>query len=108
MQTAIQVICAGGASMRKLIADREARLEAFDLMLVAEKSVRRNPGWMKIKGQTGIWGVLNISWDADTNTLTCRVVNKRYTKPHQIIGRFVDFLLCYYSKRIKLISIFKV
>src|ERR1039457_1305758 len=36
-----------------------------------------------------------------TKTLTCRVVNRRYTKPHEIIGRFVDFLMCHHSKRIK-------
>jgi hypothetical protein len=108
MQTAIQVICTGGTSLRKLIGDHDSRLEEFRLTLVAEKNARRNPGWMKIKGQAGIWGALNISWDTDTKTLTCRVVNKRYARPHEIIGRFVDFLLCYYSGRIKVISIFKV
>jgi hypothetical protein len=52
--------------------------------------------------------VLNISWDAETRTLTCRVVNKRYGTPHRIIGRFLDFLLEHYGSRIKTISIFEV
>jgi len=106
MQTAIQVICTSGPSLRRLIADQAGNSEAW---LVAEKIVGRNPGWMKVKStERGAWGALNISWDADTRTLTCRVVTKRYGTPHRIIGRFVDFLLEHYRERIKLISIFEV
>jgi hypothetical protein len=64
---------------------------------------------MKVKSsERGIWGALNVSWDAGTRSLTCRVVNRRYGTPHAIIGRFVAFLLEHYRKRIKLISIFEV
>jgi hypothetical protein len=109
MQTAVQVICKPGPSLRTLIANQNRKLEAYEFALVAEKTNRRNPGWMKIKSNgPGIWGALNISWDPGTGTLTCRVVNRRAGTPNRIIGRFVDFLLCYHSKRIKLISIFQV
>jgi len=80
MQTAIQVICTGGTSLRKLIGDHDGRLEDFQLTLVAEKSARRNRV-DEDKGPARNLGALNISWDADTKTLTCRVVNKRYAKP---------------------------
>jgi hypothetical protein len=110
MQTAIQVICTSGPSLRALIADQARSSDAW---LVSEKSVGRNPGWMMVKStERGIWGALNISWDTQTRTLTCRVVNKRYGPPHGIIGRFVAFLLEHdrkrKRKRIKLISIFEV
>jgi hypothetical protein len=110
MQTAIQVICTSGPSLRALIADQARNSEEW---LVSEKSVGRNPGWMKVKStDRGVWGALNISWDTQTRTLTCRVVNKRDGTPHEIVGRFVSFLLDHdrkgKGKRIKLISIFEV
>lgn len=106
MQTAIQVICRSGPSLRTLIADRARNSEAW---LVAERSVGRNPGWMKVKStERGVWGALNISWDAETRTLNCRVVNRRYGTPHAIVGRFVDFLLEHYKKRIRIMNIFEV
>ncbi len=108
MQTAIQVICTGGVSLRQRIAGDRKRLERFDLKLGRERKPNRNPGWTKVNGVGDVWGVLNISWDTATRTLTCRVVNKRLATPHRIVGRFVDFLLCRYSTRIKAISIFKV
>ena len=110
MQTAIQVICTSGPSLRAQIADQG---RVSDAWLVSEKSVGRNPGWMKVKStERGIWGALNIRWDAEARTLTCRVVNKRYGTPHQIIGRFVAFLLEQdknrNNKRIKMINIFEI
>jgi hypothetical protein len=110
MQTAIQVICTGGPSLRTQIADQARNSEAW---LVSEKIVGRNPGWMKVKStERGVWGALNISWDAETRTLTCRVVNKRYGTPHAVVGRFVAFLLEHdgkrKKKRIKMINIFEV
>ena len=108
MQTAVQVICKAGPSLRTLIADQNRKLKAYEFALVAEKTNRRNPGWMKIKSTApGIWGALNISWDPGTGTLTCRVVNRRAGTPNGIIGRFVDFLLRHHSKRIKLIAFFR-
>jgi len=110
MQTAIQVICTKGPSLRALIGDQARNSEGWT---VTEKSAGRNPGWMKIKStERDIWGALNIYWDAETHTLTCRVVNKRYGTPQAIIGRFVTFLLDQdrkrRKKRIKMISIFEV
>ena len=100
------MICTSGLSLRTLIADQARDSKAW---LIAERSVGRNPGWMKVKSsERGIWGALNVSWDAGTRSLTCRVVNRRYGTPHAIIGRFVAFLLEHYRKRIKLISIFEV
>src|ERR1017187_966549 len=94
MQTAIQVICTSAPSLRTLIADQARGSEAWIVSL--ERSVGRNPGWMKVKStERGIWGALNISWDTETRTLTCRVVNKRYGTPHAIVGRFVAFLGSY-------------
>jgi hypothetical protein len=96
--------------LRALVAEQARKSEEW---LVSEKSVGRNPGWMKVKStERGIWGALNISWDSQTRTLTCRVVNKRDGTPHGIIGRFVSFLLEEDRKqkrpRIKMISIFEV
>jgi len=97
MQTAIQVICTSGPSLRAQIADQARNSEAW---LVSEKSVGRNPGWMKIKStERGIWGALNISWDSETKTLTCRVVNKRYGTPAWDHRQFHCFLLEHDRKR---------
>ena len=109
MQTAIQVVCTRGPSLRSLIARRSRPLEKFDLEIIEEKNPRRNPGWMKVKGtERDIWGAMNISWDAETATLACRVINKRDGTPHKMVGRFVDFLLKQFRKRIKVISILQV
>ena len=108
MQTAIQVICTSGPSLRSAIARHARRLEPFQLEIVAEEA-QRNPGWMKIRGtEPEIWGALNISWYADTMTLTCRAVNRQYGAPRRMIGKFVDFLMRHHSNRVKAISIFKV
>lgn len=108
MQTAIQVICTSGTSLRTAIARHPRKLESLQLEIVAEKA-QRNPGWMKIRGtERKIWGALNISWYPDTMTLTGRIVNKRYGRPHQIVGRFVEFLLRHHYRRIKAISVFEV
>ena len=107
MQTAVQVICTRGQSLRAVIANQDPKLKKYELTLVAEKSNRRNPGWMKVKcTAAGSRGAMNISWDAETQTLTCRVVNRGAGRPNLIIGNFVDFLLRYNNRRIKLISIF--
>src|SRR5215469_4207116 len=109
MQTAIQVTCKQGESLRTQIANNGRKLEKYDLAVVAEKSTRRNPGWMKIRGtEPGVWGALNVSWDTSTATLTGRVVNRRLGTPEEILGRFVAYLLRYHKKRIRMINIFQV
>jgi hypothetical protein len=108
MQTVIQVLCTGGASLRQRIANDRDRLEEFELKLGPEKKLDRNPGWTKMNGRGNVLGGVNMSWDAATRTLTCRVVNRRLTRPHRIVGRLVDFLLCRYRNRIKVITIFEV
>ena len=107
MQTAIQVICTSGRSLRTQIAEQARDSEAW--IVSRERNIGRNPGWMKVKStERGVWGALNITWEAQTRTLTCRVVNRRDGTPHAIIGRFIDFLLENYKDRIQLISIFEV
>jgi hypothetical protein len=110
MQTAVQVICESGSSLRTQVADRIRSLEAdCEFKLGAEKTKGRNPGWLKITSrEKGVWGALNISWDTETRTLTCRVVNKRLGTPHRIVGRFVDFLWEHHADQIKLINIFQL
>src|SRR5262249_48221167 len=109
MQTAVQVFCTPGPSLRAVIARQDPKLQAEGFHIVVEKCSGRSPGWMKIRSTApGVWGALNISWDAATHTLICRVVNRRYGTPNQITGRFVDVLLKHYSKRIRLINIFQV
>ena len=109
MQTAIQVTCKQGESLRTRIANNYSKLEKYNLAVVAEKSTRRNPGWMKIRGtEPGVWGALNVSWDTSTATLTGRVVNRRLGTPEEILGRFVAYLLRYHKKRIRMINIFQI
>lgn len=108
MQTAVQVICKRGPSLRKLIGDQYRKLEGCNFTAAAIRKHGRNPGWLKVKStEPGVWGALNLAWDPGTRTLTCRCVNRRLGTPHQIIGRFLDFLLRYHSLRIKVISIFQ-
>jgi len=95
--------------MRTLIAARIRKLGAASEWRCRDRTKGRNPGWLKIwSTEPNVWGALNVSWDAHTRTLTCRVVNKQLGSPHQIIGRFVDFLLRNDDGRIRLISIFQV
>jgi len=108
MQTVIQVLCTGGASLRQRIANDKDRLDEFELKLGPEKKPERNPGWTKMNGKRNVSGAVNMSWDAATRTLTCRIVNRRLARPHRIVGRLVDFLLYRYRSRIKVITIFEI
>jgi len=108
VQTVMHVTCTKGRSLRSLIGNEVQKLASCSLEVKAEKT-NRNPGWMKIKGtDDGSRGALNISWNASTKTLTCRIVNRGAGKPNLILGNFVDFLLRYYGTRIRLINIFQV
>jgi len=100
MQTAVQVTCNQSTSLRALISRQENKLLQHRLALVSEKRQYRNPGWMKIRSSDGSQGSINASWDQDTRSLTCRVVNRGRGTPSAIIGKFVEFLLVERVRRI--------
>jgi hypothetical protein len=108
MQAVVQVVCQGSASLRALISRQEDKLQQHNLKLISEKRQNRNPGWMNIKSSEGDLGSINASWNQDTRSLICRVVNRGQGTPSGIIGQFVAFLLAYHRARIKQISRFEV
>jgi len=76
MQTLVQVVCSKGKSLRDAIVN-DAKLSQFGLVTQKKQQPGRRHGWAKIhSSETDRHGALNIEWDADTNILLCRVVNR--------------------------------
>ncbi len=105
MQTVVQVVCNRGRSLRDAIAN-DRRLKTHRLSVVQEKKPGRSPGWTKVRTTEGDRsGSMNVQWDAATNILTCRVVNRGAGRPNLIIGYFVDYLLRRQRRRIRLVTV---
>ena len=104
MQTILQVVCSRGKSLREQIVN-DARLEDSNLRVVKEKQPGRPHGWAKIASTQGGRGALNMVWDAQSDILLCRVVNKGAGTPHLIVGDFVDYLLARFLHRINAVII---
>jgi hypothetical protein len=105
LQTLVQVICTPGPSVRDAIAN-DRKLEAHDFELLLERKAGRSPGWTKLRSRAeDRRGSINIQWNAATNVLSCRVVNKGPGKPNLIIGDFVGYLLQRHRRRIKLLIV---
>lgn len=101
MQTLIEVYTTRRASLREAIAG-DARLADYDLEVVKEHQPGRQPGWLKLRSRRRDRpGAINIEWDGGVRALRCRVVNRGATRPHAIIGDFVDYLLSRYRSRIE-------
>ncbi len=105
LQTIIQVICSQGGSVREsIVSDR--KLADYSLVVSKQRAVGRNPGWAKIYStENGVPGVLNVVWHKESLILVGRVVTKGSSKPDDLLGYFVTYLLARHLRRIKMISI---
>lgn len=104
MQTLIQVFCVGKGSLREVIA-KDANIEKYDLTVSETKSHGRSSGWSKIHSTVGSYGAINIEWDANTNMLSCRVINRKGGNPGEIISYFIGYLLLKHKRRVQMINI---
>ncbi len=78
-------------SLRELIIADLQKWE-YHLTVESEKKIGRRGGWAKIKA-TDLPGVINISWHAESKSLIGRAIAKRGNTPHELVGRFVAYLL---------------
>lgn len=105
MQTLVQVVCSKGRSLRDAVVN-DSKLDQFGLRLEQKLRPGRSHGWAKVRGA---WrdrqGTLNIEWDADTNIMICRVVNRGAGRPHRVLGDFVEYLFERHRKRIEAVNI---
>lgn len=107
MVTLVQVFCkAGNSSLRRRIA-KDKELEAHKFTVEEYKNNTRSEGWSKISSSVAN-GTLNVEWDAKTNILSARIVNKGKGKPDKIAGDFVCYLLGRHNKKIKAIHIVSI
>ena len=105
MQTVIQVICSQGESLRERIV-KDRKLEHYSMVVSKQRSVGRNPGWAKIySSEYGVAGALNLVWHKESMMLIGRVVTRGSSKPDELIGYFVTYLLARHGRRIKMINI---
>lgn len=102
----IQVICSQGESLREKIV-KDGKLEDYSLVVSKQRSAGRNPGWAKIYSshQKEIPGALNLVWHRESMMLMGRVITRGSSKPEQLIGYFVTYLLARHRRRIKTINI---
>ena len=105
MQTIIYAFCTKGKSLRDQI-EKDDRLaeEPYGFSVRRQQKPGRSPGWAVVELPRGVAGVMNVEWDADTSLLKCRVITRKEI-PHEFVGRFVDYLLKHYPKRIRNITI---
>lgn len=107
MQIVVQVICSSNTSLREAII-KDNRLKKYRLQVSKQKSVGRNPGWAKIHSTENFHGAINITWDASSKILLCRVISKETNTPYNIIGDFVAYLLAHHKRKIKVINLLPV
>jgi hypothetical protein len=106
MQTIIHVHCKRGASLRESLSQDENRLARHMLRIAAHKKPGRPGGWLKIRStEPDRRGAINIHWRAAESVLLCRVVNRGAGKPNLIVGDFLDYLLAYFRRRVRVITI---
>lgn len=105
MQTILQVVCSRGQSLREQIVN-DPRLEDSYLRVAKERKPGRSHGWAKIVDtRQGGRGALNMVWDANSDILLCRVVNRGAGRPNWIVADFVDYLLAHFRRRIEAVNI---
>ena len=105
MQTIVQVICSGRASLREAIVN-DKKLEDYGMKVSSQKTPGRNPGWAKIHStDDDVPGAINLSWDSNANILSCRIIAKSANKPADLAGILVAYLLARFRKRIKAIGV---
>lgn len=110
MQTVVQVISYSNESLRVQITNDYRKLEDdFNIIVGASKKPGRPHGWAKLYSSRGAgFGVMNVTWDANTCTLTGRVVNRGKGRPNDIVGDFTSYLLARHRGKIRVIQVFQV
>ncbi|MGE0128968.1 MAG: hypothetical protein AB7U82_12890 [Blastocatellales bacterium] len=105
MQILIQVITTSKKSLRWEIAN-DAELEMYNFKISEHKRNHRDNGWAKVHSTlSDRRGAINIHWDANSQILLCRVVNKGKAKPNLIVGDFVHYLFARHRKNIQAVNI---
>lgn len=101
MQSAMQVTCYRGGSLREAIAN-DKRLEKYNLAVSRQKRSGRNPGWAKLHStDPEVPGAINLEWDPATKTLMARIVTKGKNTPELITGEFITYLMRCQRRRIR-------
>lgn len=93
MQIVVTVICKpkySGSLRDIIISDLEKGRHELNVDL--EKKPGRPNGWAKVSAD-GLPGKLNISWEAAAKTLIVRAIAKRGNNPHELLGRFLSYLM---------------
>ena len=104
MQTIIQVIATGHASLRDKII-KDTKLGDFGLVASEQKRQGRPNGWAKLRSNSGAAGAINLQWHGNARLLICRVINRLGGKPNWIVGDFIDYLVARHRSRIQTIQI---
>lgn len=99
MQYTLRVITKKTTSLRNAIINDQKRLDSYGLSIVEKKNNERQQGWTKIR-MNGETGILNISWDGASSTLTARCISKKGNKPNVTMAQFVLYLMDKFSKKI--------
>ena len=109
MQTIIQVLSHSTSSLRDRVTGDWKRLEKdFSIRVGPSKKLGRSRGWAKLYSTRGSGcGAMNLTWDASTQTLIGRVVNRGKGRPNDIVGDFTAYLLARYRGKIRLIQVFQ-
>jgi len=101
MQSAMQVTCYHGGSLREAIAN-DKRLEKYNLAVSSQKMSGRNPGWAKLHSTNpDVPGAINLEWDPATKTLMARIVTKGRNTPDHITGDFIAYLMRCQRRKIR-------
>ena len=105
MQTLIQIQCkAKTPSLRSAIYNAPEELGSCCLK-ISEKRKGKNK-WLSLSSSISeIKGAIKIEWNANTNLLTARIVNRSKVIPSDIIGHFTSFMLWQYGNSIISINI---
>ncbi len=100
------VRCTSNQSLRKDIGRDEKVLNDHDLTVVVRKKKGRTKGWTKLRSTRGAAGAINLDWNAQERTLTCRVVTRQGNKPHELLGDFTRYLMVRHPKVIQALAVF--
>ena len=105
MQVVMQVIARAKDqdSLRQIIIS-DTRLDNFGLVVSEKQNPTRSDGWSKIHTRKST-NALNLSWDKETKTLTCRFITKSNSYPNEMVGDFVSYLIKHHKRKIKAILI---
>jgi hypothetical protein len=105
MQKVIHVFSKQSASLREIIVNHPM-LSEYGLKVKYSRLSQRSQGWAKLESlepsttPRDYPGVIMISWDAQSRTLTCRVNTHTRGPQFDLIGSFINFLLAALSRKI--------